>query len=139
MEQAQAQGHVKNRSECPGSCSSVETDCGLDGEDPSPSPVASSAAIGSDSVEEVVKEEATPESGQIMAAWTNLRGNATGSCSSVEENGGHEEEDSRPSLVTCSSSALTGSYPGQEPLVQEEAALGEIPSGWIRVKLEPDC
>jgi hypothetical protein len=60
------------------------------------------------------------ESGQRMAATTNPRGDATGSYSSVEEkDGGREEEDSKPSLVT-SSSALIASYPDQE-LVQEEA------------------
>jgi hypothetical protein len=48
-------------------------------------------------------------------------------------------EDSRPSLVTTS--ALMCSYPDQEVLQEEEEATppGEIPSGWTRVKLEPDC
>jgi hypothetical protein len=75
------------------------------------------------------------ESGQT-AASTNQRGKATGSCSSTETYCGLDEEDANLSLVT--SGALIGSCPGQE-VVQEEAALGEIPAGWIRVKLEPDC
>ncbi len=63
-----------------------------------------------------------------MESMTNQRGNATDSCSSLETDGGHneEEEDSKPSLVT--SSALIGSSPGQE-VVQEEAP-GQIPPGW---------
>jgi hypothetical protein len=70
-------------------------------------------------------------SGQ-MAARTNPRGGAIGSPSSVERDGGRDEEDSKPSpLVT--SSALIASYPNQE-VVQED----RIPSGWTRVKLEPD-
>jgi hypothetical protein len=67
-----------------------------------------------------------------MAARTNPRGGAIGSPSSVERDGGRDEEDSKPSpLVT--SSALIASYPNQE-VVQED----RIPSGWTRVKLEPD-
>jgi hypothetical protein len=72
------------------------------------------------------------KSGQMAAARTNPRGGATGSPSSVERDGGRDEEDSKPSpLVT--SSALIASYPNQE-VVQED----RIPSGWTRVKLEPD-
>jgi hypothetical protein len=123
------------------SCSSVETDCGLDEEDSSnQSPVTSSALIGSDPDQEVVQEEATPESGQMAASTraNQQRGKATGSCSSVEEDGdGLAGEDSKPSLVT--SSALVGSYPHQEVVQQEATTPGEIPSGWTRVKLEPDC
>ncbi len=67
------------------------------------------------------------ESGQI-GPRTNQRGKATGSCSSVEEDGGgRDEEDSKPSPVTIS--ARIGSYPDQE-VVQEEATPGEIPSSW---------
>jgi hypothetical protein len=75
---------------------------------------------------------------QTSATTTNQRGNATGSCSSVEEDGGsRNDEDSNPSLVTRS--ALTGSDAEQE-VVQEEATTHlEIPLGWVRVKLEPDC
>jgi hypothetical protein len=54
--------------------------------------------------------------------------------------GGLEEEDSNTSLVTVS--ARTGSDPGQEVDQEEEeeaTTLCEIPSGWARVKLEPDC
>jgi hypothetical protein len=122
------------------SSSSVETDCGLDKEDSNPSPVVtSSALIGSDPDEEVVQEEATSESGLVVAARTNQRGEATaGSCSSVEEDGGsHDEEDLKPSLVT--SSAPTGSCPNQEVVQEEATTPGEILSGWKRVKLEPDC
>jgi hypothetical protein len=59
-----------------------------------------------------------------------------------EDGGGRDEEDSNPSLVTCS--ARIGSYPAKEVVVQavqEEAitAPGELPYGWKRVKLEPDC
>jgi hypothetical protein len=56
-----------------------------------------------------------------------------------EDGGNRDEEDSKPTLVT-SSSALTGTYPHQEVVAQEEATTpDEIPSGWTRVKLEPDC
>jgi hypothetical protein len=109
----------KQRGNATRSGSSVETDCGLDNEDSSPSSVTSSALIGLDPPEEVVKEEATTES-------------------SVEEDGGdRDEEDSKPSPV--SSSALIGSYPDQEVVQEESTTPDEIPSGWVRVKLEPDC
>jgi hypothetical protein len=73
---------------------------------------------------------------------TNPRGKRTsGNCSCVEDYvGGLEEEDSNTSLVTVS--ARTGSDPGQEVDQEEEeeaTTLCEIPSGWARVKLEPDC
>jgi hypothetical protein len=73
-----------------------------------------------------------------MGARTNQSGTARGSCSSVEDDrSGRDEEDSKPSPVTRS--ALTGSDPVQE-VVQEEATTHlEIPLGWVRVKLEPDC
>jgi hypothetical protein len=68
----------------------------------------------------------------MAAARANPRGGAVGSPSYVEKDGGRDEEDSKPSpLVT--SSALIASYPNQE-VVQED----RIPSGWTRVKLEPD-
>ncbi len=98
--------------------------------------------------QEVVQEEATPESGHMAASTrTNQRGasKATGtSCGSVvEEDGGNrEEEDSKPSLVTSSALPSIVSYPHQEVVVREEATTptpDEIPSGWTRVKLEPDC
>jgi hypothetical protein len=79
------------------------------------------------------------ESGQI-AARTNERDNATGSCcNAVKKHDGHDEEDSSPSLVTSNSSTLIGSDPSdQEVIVQEEATPDEIPSGWTRAaKLEP--
>jgi hypothetical protein len=122
-----------------GNCSCVETDCGLDEEDSNPSPVTSSAIIGSDPDQVVVQEEATPESGQMTATGTNQRGKATGSCSSAEKGGGgRDEEDSKSSLVTYG--ARIGSSPGQE-VFQEQATTThvEIPYGWTRVKLEPDC
>jgi hypothetical protein len=56
------------------------------------------------------------QTGQMAAASTNQRGNATGSCSSVETDCGLDEEDSNPSPVT--GNALTGSDPDQE-VVQE--------------------
>jgi hypothetical protein len=118
-------------------------------EDSNPSLVYStSALIGSDPDEEVVQEEATPEFGQMAApTGTNQRGDASKatstSCGSMEEDGGNreEEEDSKPSLVTSSSALLTGFYPDQEVVQEEEATTtpDEIPSGWTRVKLEPDC
>jgi hypothetical protein len=73
-----------------------------------------------------------------MADMTNRRGNATFSDSYVEEDGVREEEDSKPSLATRTSSAGIDSCQDQE-VVQEDVAVGEIPSGWTRVKLEPDC
>jgi hypothetical protein len=123
------------------SCSSVGIDCGLYEEDHNPSPVISSALIGSDPDERVVHEEATPpESGQMAATRTNQRGSeATGSCSSVEEDGGgRNEEDSKPFLV-ASSALIIGSYRDQEVVQEETTTPDEISSGWIRVKLEPDC
>jgi hypothetical protein len=139
VESGQVAASIRKRSgNATGSGSSVETDCGLDEEDPSPSPVIGSPVIGSDPVEEVVKEEATPESGQMAATRTNRRGEATGSRSSVEEDGGDRDaEDSKPSLVTIS--AQIGSYPDQEVVQEESTTPDEIPSGWVRVKLEPDC
>jgi hypothetical protein len=74
---------------------------------------------------------------QQMAATTNPRGGDIGSRSSVEKDGGRDEEDATPSLV-ISSSALIASYPNEE-VIREESTHYEIPSGWKRVKLEPDC
>jgi hypothetical protein len=75
------------------------------------------------------------ESGKI-AARTNPRGSAAiGKRRSVEKHGGRDDEDSKPSLVTSSSALLVASYPDQE-VVQRHY---KIPSGWKRVKLEPDC
>jgi hypothetical protein len=114
----------------------LEKDGGVCGEEDSkPSLVTSSAQTGSCPGQEVVQEEATPKSGR-MAARTNQIGNAAGSWSSLERDGGRNETDSKLSLVT--SSALTGSCPGQE-VVREEARPGQIPSGWTHAKLEPDC
>jgi hypothetical protein len=74
----------------------------------------------------------------LKGARRNQRGKATGTSSSVEENGGgRDEEDSKPCLVT-SSAARIGSSPGQEAVQEQAATLGEIPYGWTRVKLEPD-
>jgi hypothetical protein len=73
-----------------------------------------------------------------MGARINQRGKATASSSSVEEyGGGRDEAESKPSLVT--SGAPIGSSPGQEVVQEQATALGEIPYGWTRVKLEPDC
>jgi hypothetical protein len=72
-----------------------------------------------------------------MGARTNQRGKATGIYTIMKEDGGRDEEDSKPFLVT-SAAALIGSYPNQE-VDQEDATPGKIPSGWTRVKLEPDC
>jgi hypothetical protein len=138
-----------NAAAAAGSRSSVEEDAGGDlvEEDSKPSPVTSSALIGSDPDEEVVKKEETSESEQMAATSTRTnergaRSKATGtSRGSVEEKdgGNRDEEDSKPSLVTSSALPI-GSYPHQEVVVQEEATTpDEIPSGWTRVKLEPDC
>jgi hypothetical protein len=97
------------------------------------------------------------ESGQKMTDMTNRRDNVTFSGWHVEEDGvvrGEEdskpslvtrisvvrgEEDSKPSLVTRISAARIESCQDQEVLVPEEVAVGDIPLGWTRVKLEPDC
>jgi hypothetical protein len=74
-----------------------------------------------------------------MGARTNQRGKAAASASSVEKNGGgRDKEDSKPSLVT-SSAARIGSHPYQEVVQEQATTLGEIPYGWIDIKLEPDC
>ena len=67
-----------------------------------------------------------------MAARTNQSDNVRGSCTSVEKDVevDRDEEYPKPSLVTSTD-------PDQE-VVQEEAALDEIPAGWTRIKLEPD-
>jgi hypothetical protein len=50
---------------------------------------------------------------------------------------GIDEEESNSSLVT--SRARIGSDPGQEVVQDEEATtFCAIPSGWVRVKLEPE-
>jgi hypothetical protein len=72
------------------------------------------------------------ESEQMATSRSNQRGKATGSCSSLEEDGGGRDEED-------SNSALIGSYPDQEVIQEEAATRCEIPSGWARVKLEPDC
>jgi hypothetical protein len=58
----------------------------------------------------------------------------------VEDDGGRDEEESKPSPVP--SSERIGSYPGQD-VVKKEATpdliMSEIPSGWTPTKLEPDC
>jgi hypothetical protein len=73
-----------------------------------------------------------------MVARTNQRGKATRTSGSVESDlGVRDEVDSRQSLVEPS--ALTCSYPDQEVVQEEATPPGEIPCGWTRVKLEPDC
>jgi hypothetical protein len=79
------------------------------------------------------------ETGQMAASRTHhQRGKATVSGSHVEAHCGRGEEVAKSSLVTTSGSALIGSDPYRyyQEVVQEEAI---IPSGWTRVKLEPDC
>jgi hypothetical protein len=78
------------------------------------------------------------ESGQ-MAAGTNPRDGAIGSRRPVEKDVDRDEEDSKPSLVTSTSSAQVASYPDQKVEVVQEGAHYKMPSGWKRVKLEPDC
>jgi hypothetical protein len=77
-----------------------------------------------------------------MATRTrNQRGKATVSSSPVEEDGGgRNEEDSKPYLMTSRAAQIGSHHPDQEEVVPEQATtLGEIPYGWSRVKLEPDC
>jgi hypothetical protein len=77
------------------------------------------------------------ESGGVVTR-TNQRGKAAASSSPVEEDGGgSDEEDSKPYLVTVG--ARIGSSADQEVVQAQALTLGEIPYGWIRVKLEPDC
>jgi hypothetical protein len=71
----------------------------------------------------------------MAAARANPRGGAVGSPSYVEKDGGRDEEDSNPSPLMVTSSALLASYPNQEVV---EEAHDRIPSSWTRVKLEPD-
>jgi hypothetical protein len=109
-EPEQAQGHVPNRFECPSRNKKRPRTCLAD-------------------------------SGE-MAAKTNQRGKTTGSCASCVEDdvGGLDGEDSNPSLVTISIARIGSDLSGQEVVQKEEATTsGEIPSGWTRVKLEPDC
>ena len=75
------------------------------------------------------------ESGQI-AARTNQRDNATGSCTSVEEDAGRDEVDPKPPLVT--SSTLTGSDRDQEVVQEDPTPDAYLPPGWAHTKLEPD-
>jgi hypothetical protein len=160
----QAQGHNKVRLECPtptrkrtraclaesgkmaartnqrsnatGSGSYVVED-GVE-DDSKPSPVTSTALIGLNRGQEVVEEVATPESGQ-MVSTTNHRGKATLTCNSVGEDGlGRGKEDPSPSPVN-SSALRIGSYTDQEVDQEEATTPDEIPSGWTRTKLEPDC
>jgi hypothetical protein len=65
-----------------------------------------------------------------MVAGTNdERNKVTGSCSSVEEDsGGEDEGDPKPPPVTIR--ALIGSYPDQEVVRKEAAAPCEIPPCW---------
>jgi hypothetical protein len=79
------------------------------------------------------------DSGQMTATRTRHGGKDTGSCKSVEgDGGGRHEEDSNPSLVMASG-ALLGSHPDQKVLKEEATTLRECPHGWTRAKLEPDC
>jgi hypothetical protein len=74
-----------------------------------------------------------------MTARTNPRGGAIiGSPSAMEKDGGRDEEDSKPSPLVTSSDALIASYPDQEVVQEEAIPHDRIPSGWTRVKLEPD-
>jgi hypothetical protein len=104
----QAQGQVKNLSECPSTPKNRK------------------------------RPSTCLAKGVQTGARTNQRNKATGSSSSVEEDGvGRDEEDSKLSLVT--SGARIGSSPGQEVVQEQATTLGEIPYGWTPVKLEPDC
>jgi hypothetical protein len=118
---------MNQRGNVTGNCSSmVEEDADYDEEDPKLPLVAFSVRRGSDpDQEEVVQEEATTddvpsgwtrtklepssanrkrprtchaESGRVMAARTSQRGNATGSCSTVEKDADRDEEDPKVPL-----------------------------------------
>jgi hypothetical protein len=150
-EPEQAQGHVKNRFECPspnkkrpscrlaerrqvaaranqrgskasGSCNSVEDDGGGRNEDEEES---KSALLTSSAL-------TGSELGQEVVQEEASPG------SSVEEDnrGGLVEEDSNPTLVT--SCATIGSDPDQEVLQEEATILGKNLLGWT-AKFEPDC
>ena len=68
------------------------------------------------------------ESGQIMSAGTNQRGNPAGSCCSVEKDAaGRDEEDPEPP-PEISSSVRVGADPPD----------AYLPPGWTHIKLEPD-
>jgi hypothetical protein len=71
-----------------------------------------------------------------MTARTNQRDNATGSCSSVEEDAGRDQDDPKLPLVT--SSTLTGSNLDQEAVPEEATPDAYLPPGWTQTKLEPD-
>jgi hypothetical protein len=81
------------------------------------------------------------KSGGMATRTRNQRGKATVSSSPVEEDGGgRNEEDSKPYLMTSRAAQIGSHHPDQEEVVPEQATtLGEIPYGWSRVKLEPDC
>jgi hypothetical protein len=121
-------------------CDSVEDDGGgrdEDEEDSKPSPVNRSEFSSPN--RKRPRRSCRVDSGQMAAVRTNRGGKATGSCSSIEEDGGgHDEEDSKPSAVT-SNAPILGSDPEQEVVQEEAITHREIPLGWIRVKLEPDC
>jgi hypothetical protein len=73
-------------------------------------------------------------------ARTNKRGMASSSSTPVEENGGGgDEADLKPCLVTSGAASRIGSSADQEVVQEQATTLGEIPYGWIRVKLESDC
>jgi hypothetical protein len=138
-EKAQEEGRRKGPSTCLAEsgemaaranqrCKATVGRSSVEEEDSKPSLVTSSALPGSSPSQEVVQEEAAPESGEMAVIRTNQSCTEdTGSCNSVEEDGDgryEDEEDSNPSLET--SCALMGSSPSQEN-VQEEAT-GQNPS-----------
>ena len=103
-----AQGHARNRIECPSPANSRKRP----------------------------RTCLAESSGQIMAATrANLEGNASDSCCSVETDAGCDEEDSKLPLVP--STVPISSDPDQE-VVPEATTPDDIPAGWARTKLEPD-
>jgi hypothetical protein len=75
-----------------------------------------------------------------IGARTSKRGKATASSITVEEDGGGRDEDeSKPSLLTNSTAQICSHPPDREVVQEQATTLGEIPFGWARVKLEPDC
>jgi hypothetical protein len=75
-----------------------------------------------------------------LADWVSTQRSLHGDNCVEDDVGGLDGEDSNPSLVTISIARIGSDLSGQEVVQKEEATTsGEIPSGWTRVKLEPDC
>jgi hypothetical protein len=79
-----------------------------------------------------------PSPNRKRASTSLVESKATASSRSAEEDGGcHDEED--PKLSPVTSGARIGSSADQEVVQEQAPTLGEIPCGWKRIKVEPDC